>query len=118
MAWFHRWAALCLIYFSACCAILPAAKGVDRTTVIPPIAEPGAARSENFELIGRVSVKGGNESFSSGVKWNHTEYADEILLLSPLGQTLIHIESTLHVGVHLTTSEQERYFAPDVESLT
>ena len=42
---------------------------------------------------------------------------DEILLLNPLGQTLAQIRR-MPEGVHLATSEQENYYASDVESLT
>jgi outer membrane lipoprotein LolB len=62
-------------------------------------------------------VKGGKESFSGGVQWRHSGGGDEILLLSPLGQTLAQIQRTPD-GVYLTTSEHKRYYATDVESLT
>ncbi|WP_143860887.1 lipoprotein insertase outer membrane protein LolB [Nitrosovibrio sp. Nv4] len=75
------------------------------------------ARAADFGLVGRVSVKGGKESFSGGVQWRHTERGDEILLLSPLGQTLAQIQRRPE-GVYLTTAEQESYYAADVESLT
>ena len=42
---------------------------------------------------------------------------DEILLLSPLGQTLAQIRLDPD-GAYLTTSEHQSYYAPDVESLT
>ena len=71
----------------------------------------------DFVLMGRVSVKGGKESFSGGVQWRHADRGDEILLLSPLGQTLAQIQLNPD-GASLTTSEHQSYYATDVESLT
>lgn len=107
---------LCTLLFFAGCTTLTHKNNIVTTVVTEPVVGV-AARSANFGLIGRVSVKGGKESFSGGVQWHHTESADEILLLSPLGQTLVQIQHNSE-GVYLTTSEQESYYAADVESLT
>jgi outer membrane lipoprotein LolB len=98
-----------------------AALTTEKTAVITIIAEPAPemanAQSADFALVGRTSVKGGKESFSGGLQWQHSGSRDEILLLNPLGQTLAQIRRTPE-GVHLATSEQENYYASDVESLT
>lgn len=108
---------LCAPLFFAGCTALPHKNNVARTLVTEPVADMADARAADFGLVGRVSVKGGEESFSSGVQWRHTERGDEILLLSPLGQTLAQIQHRPE-GVYLTTAEQESYYAADVESLT
>ena len=87
------------------------------TIVTEPVAGIAHAQSADFALIGRASVKGGKENFSGGVQWQHPGARDEILLLNPLGQTLAQIRR-MPEGVHLATSEQENYYASDVESLT
>lgn len=108
---------LCTLPFFAGCTTLTHKNSIVTTVVTEPVMGAVDARSASFGLIGRVSVKGGKESFAGGVQWHHTESADEILLLSPLGQTLVQIQHNSE-GVYLTTSEQESYYAADVESLT
>ena len=103
--------------FFAGCTALTYKNTIVNTIVTEPVVGAAKAESANFGLIGRVSVKGGKESFAGGVQWHHGEGGDEILLLSPLGQTLAQIQRTSE-GVHLKTSEQESYYATDVESLT
>jgi outer membrane lipoprotein LolB len=108
---------LCLpIFFGGCAALAPE-NNVARTIVTQPVPGMADAKAADFGLTGRVSVKGGKESFSGGVQWHHRERGDEILLLSPLGQTLAQIQRTPE-GVYLTTSERESYYAADVENLT
>jgi len=108
---------LCVpLLFGGCAALAPE-KNVVRTIVTQPVPDMADAKAADFGLIGRVSVKGGKESFSGGVQWHHRERGDEILLLSPLGQTLAQIQRTPE-GVHLTTSERESYYATNVENLT
>jgi outer membrane lipoprotein LolB len=99
------------------CAALTPEKTAVNTIIAEPAAEMPSAQSADFALVGRTSVKGGKESFSGGVQWQHSGSQDEILLLNPLGQTLAQIRRTPE-GVHLATSEQENYYASDVESLT
>ncbi|SFH48040.1 outer membrane lipoprotein LolB [Nitrosospira sp. Nsp14] len=122
----YRFIAVCwscvlvLPNFIAGCATL-APPTLEETVVSTIIAEPVAdiahARSADFALVGRASVKGGKENFSGGVQWQHSGNRDEILLLNPLGQTLAQIRR-MPEGVHLATYEQENYYASDVESLT
>jgi outer membrane lipoprotein LolB len=110
---------LCAPPFLAGCALTPPAQknNVVSTVFAEPVAGSADARSANFLLTGRAAVKGGKESFSGGVQWRHAERDDEILLLSPLGQTLAQIELN-SAGASLTTSEHQSYYAADVESLT
>ena len=106
----------CLFFLLAGCATLTDKPVAVSTAIIEPVAT-GAATVANFELAGRVSVKDSKQSFSGGVRWQHTNASDEILLLSPLGQTVAQIQRDAE-GVQLTTSEQKVYRAADVESLT
>lgn len=103
---------------SGCSPLAPSHKDtVVKTILIEPVGDTAHLGSPNFLLAGRVSVTGGKESFSSGIRWRHSEAGDEIILLSPLGQTLAQIQLGQD-GAYLTTSEQQGYYAPDVESLT
>lgn len=116
---FPIWGRLVLIVlpFVASCATLVDKDRVARTIVTAPVVETEEARSPDFGLVGRVSVKGGKESFSGGVQWTHSGSRDEILLLTPIGQTLAQIQRSPE-GVYLTTPGQQSYYAADVESLT
>ena len=105
-----------LFFLLAGCATLTDKPVAVSTAIIEPVAI-GAATPANFELAGRVSVKDSKQSFSGGVRWQHNNASDEILLLSPLGQTVAQIQRNPE-GVQLTTSEQKIYRAADVESLT
>jgi len=77
----------------------------------------GVISSVNFELIGRVSVKGGDKDFAGGVRWSHTGTDDNIHLFSPFGQIVAQIKSNKDI-VLLTTAEQKIYRAANVENLT
>jgi len=89
----------------------------------PPVVETsiiemgGVASSVNFELKGRVSVKGGDKGFAGGVRWSHAGTDDNIHLLSPFGQIVAEIRGNKDI-VLLTTSEQKIYRATNVENLT
>ncbi len=89
----------------------------------PPIVETsiiesgGVTSSVNFELMGRVSAKGGDKGFAGGVRWSHTGTDDNIHLLSPFGQIVAQIKSNKDI-VLLTTSEHKIYRAANVENLT
>lgn len=108
---------LCMaLFFTGCASLIPK-NTIVNTIITEPMVGAAKVESASFGLIGRASVKGGKESFSGGVQWHHAGDSDEILLLSPLGQTLAQIQRTSD-GVYLTTSEQQRYYATDVESLT
>lgn len=106
----------CLFFLLAGCTTLTD-KPVAVSTVVIESATSESVASANFELAGRVSVRDSKQSFSGGVRWHHTHASDEILLLSPLGQTVAQIQRNPE-GVQLTTSEQKIYRAADVESLT
>lgn len=68
-----------------------------------------------FAMNGRISVKHNGSRDSAGLRWTHQAQTDEILLLTPLGQTAARIyrdakEATLDEG-------DKHYSDTDVESL-
>ncbi|MEP7371186.1 MAG: lipoprotein insertase outer membrane protein LolB [Nitrosospira sp.] len=108
---------LCVLPFFFGCTTLVHKSTAVNTIVTEPVAGAAGAKSASFRLIGRVSVTSRKDSFSGGVQWHHTDTSDEILLLSPLGQTVAQIQRNRE-GVYLTTSEQETFYAFDAETLT
>jgi len=92
-------ASIALLALAACAAFAPRADVPD------------------FDMLGRVFVGYEGPSFSSNLRWNHAEGADQIWLMSPLGQTLAYIEDGA-TGASLTGADQQQYHAASVESLT
>lgn len=112
----HKFLPCILLLFAGCSVLAPKNETVS-TIVKESAADKSRLSSPDFRLLGRLSVKGGKESFSGGIQWHHSEEADEFFLLSPLGHALAQIHR-IPEGVFLTTSDQEHYYADDVESLT
>ena len=75
------------------------------------------AQAQVFSLEGRISVHYGEESLSGKFSWNHAPQADQLSLSTPLGNQIAQI-SRDGAGVILVNSRQERFGAPDVETLT
>lgn len=65
------------------CAFLPSRPA--------PVARPANSESAAFALNGRISVKHLAERQSAGLHWKHQPRSDEILLLTPLGQTAARV---------------------------
>jgi len=65
------------------CASLPSATA--------PVARPAQVESAPFALNGRISVKHLETRQSAGLRWTHQAQSDEILLLTPLGQTAARV---------------------------
>lgn len=105
---------LCICCFLVGCASFVFKPSVVETSIIE---KGGVSSSVNFELMGRVSAKGGDKGFAGGVRWSHTDTDDNIHLLSPFGQIVAQIKSNKDI-VLLTTSEQKIYRAVNVENLT
>lgn len=82
-----------------------------------PAAPPAAAVIEAFHLVGRVSVRYGDDGFSGAIDWRHGPASDEVLILSPLGQGVAQLTRD-GSGVTLVTSDQRVFRAQDAESLT
>lgn len=93
------------------CALLP--------IPAPPstaVAPPASAELRQFRISARVAVKSGEQGFSGTMRWLHSEAADDMLFLSPLGQGVARLERDA-AGVTLTTADQRSWRAPDAESL-
>ncbi len=65
------------------CALLPSAP--------VPAARPAQLESAPFALNGRISVKHLETHQSAGLHWTHQARSDEVLLLTPLGQTAARV---------------------------
>ncbi len=87
-----------------------------KTVVIQPgvgkLAEGG-----RYALVGRISVHNLQQKFSATVNWQHRADEDQILLFSPLGQTIARIEQDIS-GVRLITAEPALHQAENIERLT
>lgn len=94
-------AALMVLLLSACAGLTPAERA----------AAPG------FDVSGRVLVSGEGRAFSSNLRWRHEAGRDELWLLTPLGQALVHIVTDA-AGATLTTADQQEYRALSVAALT
>ena len=95
---------LCLL---SGCSLLPISPAPAVRPVQPDIAP--------FALNGRVAIRHNGTRHSAGLRWVHQPQSDELLLLTPLGQTAARVyrdarNATLEDGDRL-------YQADDVESL-
>lgn len=104
----------CIYFLLVGCTLFAVKPLVVETSIVEPRK---VTSSINFELMGRVSAKGGDEDFSGGVRWSHSGTDDNIHLLSPFGQIVAEIRSNKDI-VLLTTSERKIYRAATVEGLT
>lgn len=91
------------------CAALPP----DRAPT--PAVRPAHAESATFAFNGRVAINHQDKRHSAGLRWAHQTQSDEILLLTPLGQTAARVyrdakKATLDDG-------NKHYEADDAESL-
>jgi outer membrane lipoprotein LolB len=89
------------------CALLP------RTP--SSVVRPAQPESAPFTMNGRISINHQGERHSAGLHWTHQTQSDEILLLTPLGQTAArvyrdNIKATLDNG-------DKHYQDVDAESL-
>ena len=81
----------------------------------PAAIRPVQPESASFAMNGRISIKHNGTRDSAGLRWVHHAQSDEILLLTPLGQTAARIyrddsQATLDNG-------DKHYSDADVESL-
>ncbi len=90
-----------------------------------PTARPAATSPElralagitEFDLSGRIAVRQGETGHYGNLRWLHNIYIDNVSLLSPLGQVVTQVTRDRD-GFELTNSNQQRFRAPDAESLT
>lgn len=102
-----------------CFLLLPfVSSGLFGCAALAPLPAPGGEGVlHSFHLLGRVSVRYGDEGFSGSLDWQHGPARDEVLILSPLGQGVAQLVRD-EDGVTLTTSDQQVFRAHDAESLT
>jgi outer membrane lipoprotein LolB len=102
-----RWLVFLGLTLLGGCALLPPAPA--------PAARPAQPESAPFAMNGRVSINHHGEHHSAGLHWTHQAQTDEILLLTPLGQTAARVyrddgNATLDTG-------DKHYQDVDAESL-
>ncbi len=94
---------LILLLLSGCASLPPS----------PP--RPVQSEAASFAMNGRLSVKHNGSRDSAGLRWTHQAQTDEILLLTPLGQTAARIYRD---AKEATLDEGDRHYSDtDVESL-
>lgn len=102
-----RWLALIgIVFMSGCASLHPHSR---------LIAQPVQPESASFVLNGRIAINYQGNRNSAGLHWNHQAQSDEILLLTPLGQTVARIASDAQRAT-LDQGEQH-YQANDAETL-
>ena len=100
-----RWFTLLLAVLLSGCALLQPA----------PVAPPAQPESVPFAMNGRVSINQQGTRHSAGLRWTHQLQSDEILLLTPLGQTVARVYRD--AGNATLDSDGKHYQADDVETL-
>lgn len=103
-----RWLLLLLPWVLVGCASAPPAS--------QPVARPAQAEKAVFALTGRLAIRHDGKRSSAGVRWSHRSGGDEILLFTPLGQTMARIDRNTQ-GVVLDTPDKH-YAAQDTGELT
>ncbi|MFA6202279.1 MAG: lipoprotein insertase outer membrane protein LolB [Gallionella sp.] len=82
---------------------------------MPPLSRPVQPEAVPFAMNGRISVKHNGARDSAGLRWTHQDTSDEILLLTPLGQTAARIYRD---DAHATLDNGDKHYSDtDVESL-
>jgi len=83
----------------------------------PPSAAP--AVDAPFAIDGRLSVRRGTEALAANFSWRHAPPRDELIVSTPLGQTLAEISGDAATRRYeLTRSEGRRETADDWAALT
>ena len=80
-----------------------------------PAPRPAQSELAPFALNGRIAVKYNGSRDSAGLRWTHTAQSDEILLLTPLGQTAARVYRDAQ---HATLDDGDKHYrADDAETL-
>jgi outer membrane lipoprotein LolB len=89
------------------------------SSVTAPVARPAQFESAPFALNGRISVKHLETRQSAGLRWIHQAQSDEVLLLTPLGQTAARVYRNSRRGDSNATLDtgDKHYQDVDAESL-
>ena len=97
--------------------MLAVASLLSACAVLPGMRDDTQPRSAAFDILGRVLVAYGSNAFTANLRWLHAPERDELWLLTPTGQALVHIVDTAR-GATLTSMDQTAYHAGNVEALT
>lgn len=100
------------VFVTICAAALAGCASVPRTQ-----AEIEAAGSSGFELAGRLSARSGDAAATANFRWTHRSDRDELVLSTPLGQTLARLDGN-PARVRLELPDGRIAQAPDWETLT
>lgn len=80
-----------------------------------PILRPAQPETATFALNGRISIDHHGTRHSAGLRWTHKAQSDEMLLLTPLGQTAARVYRDAHQAT--LDDGDKHYQADDVETL-
>jgi outer membrane lipoprotein LolB len=83
---------------------------------LPGVLAPESLTS-GFELLGRVSVRHGEDAATVNVQWRHLVASDDLLITNAIGQGVARITRS-DAQVTLETADARRFQAVDAESLT
>jgi len=82
---------------------------------LPPAPAAHPTLSTPFALNGRIAVNHQGERHSAGLRWTHSTQSDEILLLTPIGQTAARVYRDV---MHATLDDGDQHYqAVDAETL-
>ena len=105
-------------FFFGCASLTPQTSTEAINTIhLQPSTAISVNPAADFNILGRISIRDRDQSSSGTFRWRHLASNDEILLFTPLGQTIAEITNDPE-GVRLITSKLEAFYAKDVESLT
>jgi outer membrane lipoprotein LolB len=104
-----RFGSVALLLLAAC-ATAPA----------PPVTEPPASTSDlPFAIDGRVSARRGGEAVTANFSWRHAAPRDDLVVTTPLGQTVAEISADSETGRYeFISSDGRRDSAHDWTTLT
>lgn len=71
----------------------------------------------DFDLLGRIAARYGEESFTGNVSWRHARGGDEMLISTPFGQGVARIVREGDAAL-LITADGREHRANDAEDLT
>jgi outer membrane lipoprotein LolB len=81
---------------------------------LPPVSaphvRPAHPESASFAMNGRVSIDHYGERHSAGLHWTHRGQSDEVLLLTPLGQTAVRVYRN---NISATLDDGDKHYRAD-----
>jgi outer membrane lipoprotein LolB len=81
---------------------------------LPPVpasnVRPAHPESTPFAMNGRISIDHYGERHSAGLHWTHRRQSDEVLLLTPLGQTAVRVYRN---NINATLDDGDKHYQAD-----